>query len=220
MACPGVGRGNPRRSRSCARSESRWPVKLLIEVKSISGGKDAATITLVETYRKHKVETKIRCDINGFKISPQSFFFAGEAGGAIGMTLTDFKQDAPGLPSPRDFSRNIGRSWTSFIKAKVTRTASEGSEAPEITNGKVEIDRQLALGNKENAESGMGSHRAYRVDVDISGRAAIEPTMDKWRELPVGRLTMWLAPNLGLVRVHNRYGHGWQLKAVKYDGGS
>ncbi len=195
-----------------------WPVKLVIEVKNITGNNDSATITLSESYRKRTIETKIHCDLNGFRISPQSFFFAGEPGGGIGMTLSNLKQDGPGLPSTRDFSRNIGKVWTSFIKASLTRQPTQGSESPVVTNGKVEIDRQLVIGNKELVTSGLGEHRAYRLTVEISGRAAVEPAMDKWRDLPLGQLTIWLAPGVGLVRVHNRYGHGWQLKSFRFPG--
>ena len=194
--------------------QADWPVNLKIAVMEIKGDKKKATIKLLETYRKRQINTVITCSEAGFRISPQSFFFTGEPGGGIGMTLSKFKQDQPGLPGPRDF--RAGQEYTSYITANVTRKVSEGIEVPSVTNGKVEIDRTIAIGGKEKIETGLGEMRAFRISVELGGRAAVEPALDKWRELPTGAVTMWLVPGKGLVRVHNRFGHGWQIKEIVY----
>lgn len=186
------------------------PTVLRIEVKEVVEKGKTATITLVESYRKHSQETTITCAEDGFQISPQSFFFVGEPGGGIGLELEDLKREGPDLPGPRDF--RLGLNWTAFIKAKAIRKATEGSGAV-IADSKLEIDRELFLQRRELVESAMGVHTAYRVDVSLSGRASVTPALDKWVDLPPASVVMWYTDGLGMVRTHNRYGHGWMLKS-------
>lgn len=187
-----------------------WPTTFKVEVKKVAeSGKDT-TITLVETFRKVSRETTISCGEGGIKISPQSFFFVGELGGGLGMELENLKREGPDLPAPADF--RSGQNWTSYIKADVKRSATEGSNA-EIGNGKIEIERDLTISGREMVETGLGEQRAFRLDIQLGGRAAVEPVMDKWVDLPRAAVTLWFAPGIGLVKAENRYGHGWQLKS-------
>jgi hypothetical protein len=194
---------------------AEWPSELKIEVKEIKRRGKSATITLVESFRKHSVETEITCSEAGFRISPHSFFFVGEAGGAIGMELQSFKQDQADLPGPMDF--RTGQVWTVYIKAGVKRDVKAETKL-ETGDAKIEIDRQLRIGARELVETGLGDQRAYRLDVMLSGRAAIDPVIDKWVDLPTSNITLWLAPGLGVVRAMNRYGHGWELKSRTVNG--
>lgn len=190
-----------------------WPSELKVEVKAIERRGKSATITLVESFRKHTVETEITCSEAGFNISPQSFFFVGEAGGAVGMKLEKLRRDQIDIPGPKLF--RPGQEWTVYIKADVTRKVSpnSGDAALETGNAKIEIDRSLRISGRELVETAMGDQRAFRLDVMLSGRAAIEPVLDKWVDLPTSSVTLWLAPGIGLVRAQNRYGHGWELKS-------
>jgi hypothetical protein len=193
-----------------AGPKAEWPTELKIEVKEIKRRGKSATITLVESFRKHSIETEITCSEAGFRISPQSFFFVGEAGGAVGMTLDQLKQDQADLPGPKDF--RPGQEWTVYIKANVNRELKTDAKV-ETGNAKIEIDRKLSIGGRELVETGLGDQRAFRIDILLSGRAAIEPVLDKWVDLPVSSVTLWLAPDLGVVRAMNRYGHGWELQS-------
>lgn len=187
-----------------------WPTELTIEVKSIERRGKTATITLVESFRKRSIETTITCSDSGFRISPQSFFFVGEAGGGVGMTLENLKQDQADIPGPAAF--RPGQEWTVYLKANVNRQITSEVKA-ETGNAKIEIDRSLKIGGRELVETGLGDQRAFRIDVMLSGRAAVEPALDKWVDLPTSSATLWLAPGLGVVRAMNRYGHGWELKS-------
>lgn len=193
-----------------AGPRANWPDELTIEVKSIERSGKSATIHLVESFRKRSIQTEITCSEKGFRISPQSFFFVGEAGGGVGMKLESLKQDQADIPAPKDF--RPGQEWTVYIKAKVNRQITSETKV-ETGNAKIEIDRSLKIGGRELVETGVGDQRAFRLDVLLSGRAAVEPVLDKWVDLPTSNATLWLAPGLGVVRAMNRYGHGWELKS-------
>lgn len=187
-----------------------WPATFKVEVKKVEESGKNTTITLVEKFRDFSRETTISCGDGGIKISPQSFFFVGELGGGLNMELSNIKREGPDLPAPADFRK--GQNWTSYIKADVKRTATEGSNA-EIGNAKIEIDRELIISGREAVETDLGEQRAFRLDIVLGGRAAVEPVLDKWVDLPRANVTLWFAPGVGLVKAENRYGHGWQLKS-------
>jgi hypothetical protein len=188
--------------------KANWPTELTIEITEVAISGKQATVTLRESFRDTSRETTIKCGPDGIRISPQSFFFAGEAGGGLNLELEDLKQDQPDLPAPANF--RSGQVWTVYIKAAVKRA---GKSTAKLGNGRVEIDREIRIGGREPVESATGEHRGYRVDVMLGGRAAVEPALDKWVDLPPANAVMWLVDGLGLVRAENRFGHGWQLKS-------
>lgn len=190
-----------------------WPTEMKIEVKKVAVKGKSTTISLLESFREHSRETTITCNPDGIKISPQSFFFVGEAGGGLAIDLANLTQEGPDLPAAKDF--RSGQVWTSYIKADVKRV---GESPAKIGDGRVEIDRELRIGGRERVESAMGEHRGHRLDVILAGRAAIEPALDKWVDMPPANVTLWYVDGLGLVRAENRYGHGWQLKARTVSG--
>ena len=58
-----------------------------------------------------------------------------------------------------------------------------------------------------------GIHKAYPVEVAISGRVTLEPTPDKPVPMPQGNAMLWFATDIGLVRAYNRLGEGWELSS-------
>jgi hypothetical protein len=188
--------------------KANWPAELKIEVAKVATSGKQATVTLRESFRETTRETTIKCGPDGIRISPQSFFFAGEAGGGLNIELEDLKQDQPDLPAPANF--RSGQVWTVYIKAAVKRA---GESPAKLGDGRVEIDREIRIGRSEPVESAMGEHRGHRIDVILAGRAAVEPAIDKWVDLPPANAVMWLVDGLGMVRAENRFGHGWQLKS-------
>ena len=76
---------------------------------------------------------------------------------------------------------------------------------------KIELERQITVGQRIDVEVEHGIHKAYPVEVAISGRVTLEPTPDKPVPMPQGNAMLWFATDIGLVRAYNRLGEGWEL---------
>jgi hypothetical protein len=82
------------------------------------------------------------------------------------------------------------------------------------------MERQITVGRREDVEVEHGIHRAYPVEVAISGRVALDVSPDKQVPLPDGNAVLWFTPGLGLVRAYNRLGQGWELAEMTDDAGN
>lgn len=190
---------------------SEPPETLRIEVLEVAAKGKSAEITVAEAFRGVTHETVLRCTPDGLAVPVESFFFAGEPGGGRNVALENV--DAKGEVYPG--KKGLGRGDELYIAvvADLVRAPTEGSGA-EIPRGKLEIERLLNVGGRESVETGLGELSATRVDVVLSGRAAVEPQLDKQVHMPDTRSQLWFASGVGLVQAYNRLGHGWQLGSV------
>lgn len=188
------------------------PSKLSIRVVDVERSGDTTTITLEEKLGEQTLETTLSCTKEGLIISPQSFFFAGEPGGGMGMTLEKVERIGTSYPGARGFKG--GESWAEKITARVTREAAEGVEA-ELRAGKVQIERKVRITGRDRATTPLKEFRATRVEIDLSGRAMVEPNLTIGVEMPAGpTATLWFSPGVGLVLAKNRFNDTWQLTAT------
>src|SRR5690606_35202833 len=147
------------------------------------------------------------------QVPPTSFFFAGAPGGGVGIKLENLQVEGESfLPK-----RGVGESTYQELKALAVRTPGEGTGA-EIPPARLEVERKMTVGGRQEVESAMGMHRATRVDVVVTARAALESTKDKPYNMPESGAAMWFASGVGVVRVESRLGYGWKLSEHKVAG--
>ncbi|HET6611004.1 MAG TPA: hypothetical protein VFG83_03410 [Kofleriaceae bacterium] len=188
------------------------PSSLVIRVVKVEEAGDSTTITLEEKLGDHAVETTLACTKDGLTISPQSFFFAGEPGGGLNMTLSDVKRVGVTYPGAKGF--RSGASWVEKLTAHVVRAPAEGSGA-KLAEGKVQIERRVSIGGRDRAETPLQNFRATSVRLTLTGRAMVEPNLKVGVEMPDGpAVRLWFASGVGLVMATNRFGDTWQLTAV------
>jgi len=200
------------------------PKKIEITVVSVAkaaGGVTEITLQEVtELYGKDdakgdeiKLETKLRCTPKTLEIDPNSFFFAAESGGGLLMSLHDVQRSGDPFPGKRGFRR--GAKWSSEIKGEVTRHATENTDAT-MTNGRIELEREMTVGPTEILATPTGTYRADSVWFQMSGRAFVEPDMKTGSEMALGVPgTLWFENKVGIVQAKNRSGQYFQLTAVK-----
>ncbi len=184
------------------------PETLTIHVDKVAPGADGgATITVTESYRKVSLTRELTCTKDNLQVPIDSFFFNGEPGGGIAMKID--KIDRKG----ETFLLKGGLKENTFqeFKAEVTRTPTEGSGAA-IPAAALEVERKMTVRGKEPIDSEMGMHKnTIRVDIELTGRAALESQKDKPLNMPAMPSTMWFAPGVGVVRAESRAGWGWKL---------
>ena len=74
----------------------------------------------------------------------------------------------------------------------------------------------MTVAGKNPTESDLGEHKtAIRVDIELTGRAALDTQKDKPLNMSTIPSSMWFQPGVGLVRVESRLGWGWRLSAQK-----
>ena len=187
------------------------PESVTIQVVKVEAQGDGARITVNESYRKVSVETVLECNKDRLLIPPDSFFFAGEPGGGIGVKLD--KLDRKGDSVLLD--KGLAEDTFQEFKATATRTPTEGSGAV-IPGARLEIERKMTARGRDTIEQEDGqSQKAIRVDIQLTGRAALDVQKDKPFNMPALDSSMWFAPGVGLVRVETRTGVGWKLVESK-----
>lgn len=188
---------------------AKVPDTFQVVVKKVESTKESATITLEESYRKVVRTTVLTCDKKaGLVVPMDSFYFSGELPGAIGVTVEDL--NLKGEMYPGSVGLKKGESYYVDVKATVLRAAG-GDSKVEHPKSKLEMERQITIGEKTDVEVEHGIHTAYEVDVALSGRLALDVSPDKSVPLPEGSSTLWFANGIGLVRSYNRLGQGWEL---------
>ncbi|MCP4447780.1 MAG: hypothetical protein GY811_20945 [Myxococcales bacterium] len=197
--------------------KARVPELVTVKVKSVQSVDGATAITLEESYRKVVTETVLRCDSKGLTVPLDSFFFAGELPGALGMSTEGLDRQGEMYPAAGGLSR--GKSMYVEIKADIVRASAPDTSAVH-PKAKLEIERQIEIGRSEDVEVEHGIHTATPVQVAISGRSALETTPEKKVSLPEGNAMLWFASGVGLVRAYNRLGQGWELTTFKDGAGA
>ena len=188
------------------------PPTMTVKVTKVEKSGDKTIISLEESYRKVVVNTQLECDKKGLIVPPESFFFAGQPGGGIQMTLGKIERTAETNVFAGGALKGTARE---DLKTSVTRIPSEGSGAV-LTPAKLEIERQMTVNpNKEVIESGLKSHKANRLTIVMTGRSTLETTPDKPFNMPQLDVAMFFEPDVGVVQVRNSLGQGWKLSEMK-----
>jgi hypothetical protein len=203
------------------------PKAIIITVKSVEPKGGETVVTLEEKLtidrtrdakkpeiEEYTYESTVTCTDKKFDISPNSFFFAGEPGGYIGLEITKLDhlkgtslQLAKGTVGEAQWREDLAITW----KHKPT----EGSGA-KLASGKVEIERQFTPQDPESITTKTGMmYKAEKIGLITTGRVTLEHPGNpnhKPAELPANWVsTLWMADNIGLIQSLNSYGHMYQL---------
>lgn len=192
------------------------PPELLIKVTKVAKGAGGKTVIgLEESYRKVVVKTELECDAKGLTVPPDSFFFAGQPGGGLQMKVGKVERKA----ETNVFEKgDLKGEAFEELKTDVTREPSPNSGAV-LVPAKVEIERKMTVGaQKETVESGITSHKATRLTIQMTGRATLQSTPDKPFNVPTLDVAMFFEPDVGIVQVRNSQGQGWKLAEHKIPG--
>lgn len=205
------------------------PKTFTIEVMKVDAQKSGDTVVSLDetvTYNLEKdtgkpikpdnrvIHSMITCNTKGkFEISPESFFFAGEPGGFLGMALDDVKRSKDS--SLKLTNGSIGENdWREDIVAHFTHVPTQGVDV-KLGAGKLELERKFTPAQPEAVSTKMGGYNAEKVGLVTTGRVTLENANSpdpKPMELPAGWTNvLWMAPGVGYVQTLNRYAHEYQL---------
>ena len=152
-------------------------------------------------------------------ISPDSFFFAGEPGGYLGMKVDSIDHPKPTMANSWVLTKGgIGDAqWREELVMHWTRVPSEGSEA-KLGSGKLELERSYTPEQPEPVTTKLGMYKTDKLGLITTGRVTLDnphAPQDKPAELPANWLTtQWFAQDVGLVQSLNSYAHEYQLTAA------
>jgi hypothetical protein len=164
---------------------------------------------------EHTYTTTIVCNAKKFEISPDSFFFAGEPGGYLGMKVESIERPKGGSwqLTNGDFGDH---GWREDVHLAWTRLPFEGSQA-KLGAGKLELERQFTPENPEPVSTKLGTYTAEKLALITTGRVINDgaPADAKPMEIPAGWVsTLWVTPGAGVVQTLNPYAHMYQLTQV------
>lgn len=160
------------------------------------------------------ITTTITCNANKFDLSPDSFWFAAEPGGSVGIQLGAVER-----PKATSFQLTNGRfgdsQWREDLLVSWTRVPHAGSQA-KPASGKLELERRFTPQQPETVQTKLGSYRAEKLGLITTGRITLNHVANKKpTELPAGWLsTLWIAEGAGVVQTLNPFGHMYQLTAI------
>jgi hypothetical protein len=208
--------------------------KVVITVKSIEAKKGADTVVTLEEkvtrdltkdpkkpqLDERTLTTTITCNDKKFSISPDSFFFAGEPGGYLGLKIDSLDHPKPTMVNSWVVTKGTfgDAPWREELVMHWTRVPTEGSEA-KLGSGKLELERSYTPQQPENVVTSLGSYpKSEKLGLITTGRVTLDNPLvpqDKPAELPANWLTtQWLADGVGLVQSLNSYAHEYQLTAA------
>ena len=203
------------------------PKTIVVTVKSVETKGADTVVTLEEKLtidrtrdaKKPEIEemayeSTITCNDKKFEISPNSFYFAGEPGGTIGLEIT--KTDHLKGTSIQLTKGTIGEAqWREDLAIMWKHKPTEGSNA-KLASGKLELERQFTPQDPEpiTMKSGM-MYKAEKIGLLTTGRVTLDAPGNpnfKPAELPANWIsTLWIADNVGVIQTLNSYGHMYQL---------
>jgi hypothetical protein len=206
------------------------PKTIVITVKSIEAKKGADTVITLEEkvtvdltkdekkpiLDERTVTTTITCSDKKFEISPDSFLFAGEPGGYLGMKV-DSVEHTKGTSLQLTKGAIGDAEWREDLAIHWTRVPTDGSSA-KPASGKLELERRFTPQQPEMIISKLGSYSAEKLGLITTGRITVDGAAAdaKPSELPANWVTtMWIAEGVGLVQSLNSYAHMYQLTDAK-----
>lgn len=205
------------------------PKAIVITVKSVNteDGKTVATLeeklTIDRTRDPKKpaieelvYESTITCTKDTFDISPNSYYFAGEPGGTLGLEVTSLERLNKGTSIKLDKKNKVGTNeWRDDLVMQWKRLPSEGSGA-ELGSGKIEIERQITPQPIETVTTKSGMmYKSEKLGIITTGRVTLDKPGNpnaKPMELPANWVSqIWISEGTGVVQTLNSYGHMYQL---------
>ncbi len=209
------------------RLSPEQPKAIQISVKAIDQKDGETVVTLEEKMTidrtrdpkkpaldEYTYESTITCTDKKFDVSPNSFYFAGEPGGVLGLEITKIEH-VKGTSIVLTKGAIGEAPWREDLKLEWKRKPTEGSGA-KLGSGKLEMERSFTPQEAEQVvtKSGM-QYKAEKLGLITTGRVTLDNPGNpnhKPMELPANWLsTLWLTDDVGVVQTLNSYGHMYQL---------
>jgi hypothetical protein len=203
------------------------PKAIVITVKSVEAKGAETVITLEEKLMIDRTqdpkkpllddfvyESSITCTDKKFDISPNSYYFAGEPGGPVGLDVTKLTR-VKGTSLLLTKGSIGDNEWREDLAMEWSRVPTEGSGA-KLGSGTLELERRFTPQHPEPVTTKTGMmYKAEKLGLITTGRATLHNAGNpnhRPMELPANWIsTIWLAPNVGVVQTLNSYGHMYQL---------
>jgi len=207
--------------------------EVVITVKKVEAKKGSDTVVTLEEkvtrdltkdpkkplLDERTLTTTITCNDKSVVISPDSFFFAGEPGGYLGLTIDKIEHPKPTNANSWVLTKGgLGDAqWREEMVMHWTRVPTEGSEA-KLGSGKLELERSYTPEQPENVVTNLAQYpKSEKLALITTGRVTLDNphALQAPSELPANWLTtQWFADGVGLVQSLNTYAHEYQLTAV------
>lgn len=190
-------------------------VQITVKITGIGPGKDwngkpATVIDVEEAYQGRTTKTSWTCTpTGGLIVALDSFYFAGEPGGGVGVQFKETSHDKEWLPPENEIAGGDA-AWVETVKADATRTDAGGSGAVHVP-AKVEIERHAQLKGTETVPNiALGPLSTIKLGFELRGRGIIDPAPPA--EIPIKRPAMfWITRGLGLVKIDDAFDRTWEL---------
>jgi len=130
--------GAPPQDPNDAKKYPQRAKQITIDVIGIETANNVTTVQLQEDVDGRKLKTSITCTADKFTVDPQSFFFAGEPGGAYHLEFTDF-QHKDGTTLKLVGGKLTGPDWRDDVTGTWKQTPTQGADA-KLWQGKLEIE--------------------------------------------------------------------------------
>ena len=190
------------------------PKKLVIKVTSIETKEGVTTVTLREDLDGRGHDTTITCSAGGarFSVAMDSFWFAGEAGQALGIELSQVERKGPTLLLAG--GKIVGPDWHDDVKA-MWKHVPTGKATPPMRSGTLSLTRHWVLQPDETIAARAGTFNAKKLGVETTILVTIEPPPELPLRAPALLVNfLWIADGVGPVQVINSYGQMYQLASV------
>jgi hypothetical protein len=166
-----------------------------------------------QTIEERIVNSTITCNAKKFDVSPESFFFAGEPGGYLGLAVDKLERKGTSIVLT---GGRIGEAeWPEDLVIVYSKRPTEGSNAT-LGSGKLELERRFTpLESEDVATKSTAYPKAEKLAVKTTGRVTLDKPLSKDlkpMELPADWVSiLWFSPGTGVIQTLNRYAHMYQL---------
>lgn len=193
------------------------PDTVQVKVRAVAPGKDdkgadVIVIKVVETLNGTlEVQNEWTCTPDGgLRISPDSFFFTGEAGGRFGVDVTWTAHEDVWIHPDKNVVAESG--WQEKLKGDVKR-ADSGGQGAKHEDAKLEVERYALVKAPEDIALPLYQGKAVKIEFQLRGRAIIgtEKTEITIDDKAPGEV--WLVKGFGIVKIKDNLkgGKTWEI---------
>lgn len=188
------------------------PKKLTIKVTNVETKPEGTIVTLSEDLDGKAHTTTIRCTAGGgtFQISPDSFWFAGEAGTTVGIELSDIQRK--GQTFMLAAGKFTGLEWYDDVEAK-WQHVPVGKAKPPMRKGTLSLKRHWVVLPAEKITGKDGKElTTIKLGVETTVTATIDPAPEQPLKAPPLLVNLfWIVDGTGPIQVLNSYGQQFAL---------
>lgn len=180
------------------------PKQITIKVTAIDTKDNVTTVTLSEDLDGRVHTSTISCTAGGgFSMAPNAFWFNGEPGEVVGISLSDVTRKGKTLELAAGKLNGALTEWHDDVAAKWTHVAI-GKVFPMLRTGTIELSRHVVALPSEQISTKAGTWKAAKLGIETTTKITIEPpTEQPLREIPLLVNLMYLQDGVGVVAVIN-----------------